>query len=70
MRHYDRVAYEREPKAPAAPLQQVVAFLEALTDPCVLDRECLKPWIVDGTDAATYPDNNPLIAVDDQGGEL
>ena len=33
----------------------IVAFLQALTDPCVQDRQCLSPWI---------PENGP--GVDDQ----
>lgn len=49
-------------------VKALVAFLEALTDPCVLDRECLSPWIadpavddVDGNlQAARDADGNPL----------
>lgn len=26
-------------------IKQLVAFLESLTDPCVLDKECLAPWV-------------------------
>ncbi|MCJ8269854.1 MAG: hypothetical protein MJK04_10690, partial [Psychrosphaera sp.] len=51
-------------------VQELVAFLEALTDPCVLDRECLQPWIIDDNDTATYPDDNPLIGKDAQGDAL
>ncbi|WDE07161.1 cytochrome C peroxidase [Thalassomonas viridans] len=43
---------------------QVVAFLNALTDPCVENRDCLAPWIVDESNEAEFPDNNPLIAHD------
>lgn len=43
---------------------QVAAFLRSLTDPCVLSRECLAPWIIDGNDTAAFPDNQPLIAHD------
>jgi cytochrome c peroxidase len=40
----------------------LVAFLETLTDPCVLDRECLAPWIADpGTDDV---DGHLLVAID------
>ena len=28
-------------------IDQLVAFLETLTDPCILDKACLKPWIPD-----------------------
>jgi len=46
-------------------VNQLVAFLEALTDPCVEDRECLDPWIPDTVD--TGPDGNQLNAVDNSG---
>lgn len=39
----------------------VIAFLQALTDPCVLDEDCLAPWIADT--ASTGPDGNQLNAV-------
>ncbi len=48
-----------------APL--VFAFLEALTDPCTLDRTCLAPWIPDPAEA---PDSNQLNAVDANGNPL
>ena len=51
-------------------VRQLVAFLGALTDPCVLDRDCLNPWIVDEDERATYPDDNPLMATDQQGDAL
>lgn len=41
--------------------QDVVAFLEALTDPCVLDEACMAPWIAD--ENSNGPDNNQLNAV-------
>ena len=44
---------------------QLVAFLESLTDPCVVDRDCLNPWIVDADDVATYPDDSALLAHDE-----
>lgn len=31
-------------------VQELVAFLLTLTDPCVKDRECLQPWIADKDD--------------------
>lgn len=45
-------------------VEQVVAFLGALTDPCVQSRECLLPWIVDESNQADFPDDQPLIATD------
>ncbi len=49
-------------------VQELVAFLETLTDPCLLDRACLTPWIADPeTDDV---DGNLLIAVDDEGNAL
>jgi cytochrome c peroxidase len=54
----------------AQEVDQIVAFLTALTDPCVLDRSCMQPWIIDGNDEATYPDNAPLIAEDQNGAAL
>ncbi|MBI2382125.1 MAG: cadherin-like domain-containing protein [Gammaproteobacteria bacterium] len=47
---------------------QLVAFLRALTDPCVKDRQCLASWIpAPGT---TGPDGQQLNAVDAQGRAL
>lgn len=52
------------PPSDAPPL---FAFLDALTDPCTLDRACLAPWIPDPTEA---PDGNQLNAVDADGNPL
>ena len=49
---------------------QVVAFLNALTDPCTTDRDCMAPWIIDAGDEANFPDDKPLIAVDEFGRAL
>lgn len=46
----------------------IVAFLEALTDPCVEDRECLEPWIANNT--TDNPDDQVLIAIDGNNIEL
>lgn len=46
-------------------VNQIVAFLEALTDPCVEDRSCLAPWIPDTSDNG--PDGQQLNAVDNNG---
>ncbi|MFK8018365.1 MAG: cytochrome-c peroxidase [Pseudomonadales bacterium] len=47
---------------------QIVAFLQALTDPCVTDRDCLTPWIPELGDPG--PDGNQLNAVDQNGDPL
>lgn len=50
-----------------AQASDLVAFLRALTDPCIRDRACLAPWIAeDGDD----PDGNQLNAVDGEGRPL
>ena len=46
----------------------IVAFLEALTDPCVTDRACLSPWIANN--GRSGPDNHRVIAVDAEGNLL
>jgi cytochrome c peroxidase len=43
------------------------AFIEALTDPCTLDRSCVAPWIPTPDEA---PDQNQLNAVDANGDPL
>jgi cytochrome c peroxidase len=43
----------------------LVAFMEALTDPCVLSRACLDPWILDRDDIGAYPDDSLLIGRDE-----
>lgn len=49
-------------------VDDLVSFLESLTDPCVEDRNCLAPWIPapDQPD----PDGHRLIAVDESGNPL
>lgn len=49
-------------------VNDLMAFLAALTDPCVEDRACLSPWIPDNNDP--NPDNLRIIAVDAQGNLL
>jgi cytochrome c peroxidase len=49
-------------------VQDLVAFLETLTDPCVLDRECLAPWIADP--AIDDVDGHLLVAIDQDGKPL
>jgi hypothetical protein len=43
------------------------AFLQTLTDPCVLDYQCLQPWI---PNAAEAPDAHQLNATDPDGNWL
>lgn len=45
-------------------VDQLVAFLEALTDPCAEDRECLSDWIPEANEAA---DDHQLNARNAQG---
>lgn len=49
-------------------VNELLAFLEALTDPCVEDRECLGKWIPDSSD--TNPDTLRLNAIDGDGNYL
>lgn len=51
-------------------VDKVVVFLQALTDPCIRNRACLDPWIVDENDVADFPDPEPLIAEDKRGRQL
>ena len=43
----------------------IVAFLGSLTDPCIMDRACLAPWIPEAGTGG--PDGNQLDAVDNSG---
>ncbi|MEN8257011.1 MAG: cytochrome c peroxidase [Thermodesulfobacteriota bacterium] len=49
-------------------LTDIVNFLKSLTDPCVKDKECLKPWVL-GPDMQG-PDGSLLRAIDEQGRPL
>lgn len=49
-------------------VDELLAFLAALTDPCVKDRECLGKWIPDASD--TNPDTLRLNAIDADGNYL
>jgi len=51
-----------------AQVDDLVAFLETLTDPCVLDRDCLAPWIADPS--IDDVDGHLLVAVDREGNPL
>jgi len=46
----------------------LVAFLKALTDPCVKDRNCLAPWIPHSMGSG--PDDLKLNAIDSTGALL
>ena len=48
-------------------IDQLVAFLQTLTDPCIEDRDCLSPWIPTPEEA---PDDHQLNAVDANGKPL
>jgi len=52
----------------AQDVSDLVAFLEALTDPCVEDRACLDPWVADPIEDEV--DGNLLVAVDLEGEPL
>ncbi len=45
-------------------ISNLVAFLKTLTDPCVKNRQCLSPWILDSTDTDQDPNGDQLIAKD------
>ena len=49
-------------------ISELIAFLNALTDPCVEDRECLSDWIPDAGDS--NPDTLRLNAIDANGNYL
>jgi cytochrome c peroxidase len=49
-------------------VEALVAFMETLTDPCVEDRECMSPWILD--DNQGDPDGLRVIAIDGDGKAL
>ena len=50
-----------DPNLNAAERASIVAFLQALTDPCIVNRECLAPWIPTPEDAS---DGHQLNAID------
>jgi len=51
-----------------AEVDDLLAFLEALTDPCTLDRDCIGEWIPDASD--TNPDAMRINGVDSLGHAL
>ncbi|MCK5771133.1 cytochrome c peroxidase [Algiphilus sp.] len=71
--HLDAARASGDTKLPTVSLTDrdvdaLVAFLEALTDPCVLDRQCMAAWIPG--DASPDPDGQRLTAVDRFGDRL
>jgi cytochrome c peroxidase len=46
-------------------IDELLAFLGTLTDPCVKSRECLSPWIPDSS--LSDPDGMRMVAVDEYG---
>ncbi|MEM6988244.1 MAG: cytochrome c peroxidase [Pseudomonadota bacterium] len=66
----DKLRQERNNRTSSLPrinlnnqeVDDLVAFLRALTDPCVQDRACLSPWIANP--ASSGPDGQQLNAVD------
>jgi len=51
-------------------ITRVVSFLKALTDPCVKDRACLSPWILETDEQLAFPDALPLEAHDKNSSSL
>jgi len=47
----------------------LVAFMKTLTDPCVLDRQCLAPWIPDAT-VDIDPNGDQLDGIDESNAPL
>ncbi|WP_059017686.1 cytochrome-c peroxidase [Vibrio coralliirubri] len=47
-------------------IEDIEAFLHALTDPCILNKECMKPWLYDSS-VINDPDENVLRAVSESG---
>ena len=48
--------------------EELVLFLEALTDPCVEDPMCMRPWVADPQ--STGPDGMQLNGLDLNGAPL
>jgi cytochrome c peroxidase len=65
-----RSPLRRSPRLSDEMVVQIVGFLNALTDPCIENRDCLSPWIIDEMNEANFPDNNPLIGIDRESNAL
>jgi cytochrome c peroxidase len=64
----DGNTFFESPRLNNTEVTQLVAFLEALSDPCVTNRECLGDWIPDNTSAG--PDGQQLNAISVSGSLL
>jgi cytochrome c peroxidase len=47
-------------------IEDLVSFLNALTDPCITDRECMMPWILEDGENQD-PNGDQVIAIDQHG---
>ncbi len=47
-------------------IDDLVEFLNALSDPCVTDRECMMPWML-ADDESQDPNGDQIIAIDQHG---
>ncbi|WP_434763617.1 cytochrome-c peroxidase [Vibrio fortis] len=47
-------------------IEDIEAFLHTLTDPCILNKECMTPWLYDSS-VINDPDENMLRAVNESG---
>ncbi len=50
-------------------LDRFSTVLNALSDPCLTDRECMMPWLL-VDDEGQVPNGDQLNAIDQQGEEL
>ena len=50
-------------------IEDLVEFLNALTDPCITDRECMMPWLL-ADDENQDPNGDQVNAIDEHGDAL
>ena len=50
-------------------IEDLVSFLNALTDPCITDRACMMPWLLED-DTNQDPNGDQVIAIDRHGDVL
>ncbi|MCI2285062.1 hypothetical protein L3081_18755 [Colwellia sp. MSW7] len=55
-----------EPDLTEQDIEDLVSFLNALTDPCITDRECMMPWILEDGENQD-PNGDQVIAIDQHG---
>ena len=65
-----RNIFNRNAQLNGGEVAQLVAFLQSLSDPCITNRECMSPWIMDAEDEASFPDDSLLVAEDENGDSL